>query len=231
MSRIPRCYHPLGWLVLLMLFGSLQAQEIRTDLDRIQQAYEQEGSGMINLEYRQYSGYPDEEPEIVQGAYHWDSHSQYLQLPGTEHLKNENYAILVNHQMQAIVVQDAPKVPSSRLDIPLDSLLAICDSVSFSTTPEGWHAWRLEINTSLIMAVSLVFDPVSYQIRKLVRWEQPFETEDQIIEPRLEIHYLRLRPLAQGKARFAESRFLKRNGDAFLPQTAYQHYQVYNYCR
>lgn len=223
-------YRLLACLLLACLSSSLTAQNVKQDVERINEAYRSLKGAQVELEYKHYAGHDPQNPEISKGTASWQGAFQKMSMPTMERLQNEKYAILVNHDMKAIIIQNAQVSTNLGSPIPLDSMLAICDSIQFSSKEDGLLAYRFVIGILGFEAIEVVFNPENYFIERIVCSQLPWQEGE--LGDRTEIHYRNFQKLsAASTSHFSEQRYVRRDGDTFLPQAAYQGYELYNFCR
>ncbi|MEM6345621.1 MAG: hypothetical protein AAF927_17145 [Bacteroidota bacterium] len=223
-------YRLLACLLLACLGQNLSAQNVKQDIERINEAYRSLKGGQVELEYRFYAGYDPDNVEITKGRASWQGVMQKMHTPSIERLQNDQYAILVNHDMKAVIIQNAPSTSTLASPIPLDSMLAICDSIQFQEKEEGLLSYRFLIGALGFEAVEVVFNPESYFIERIVCYQLPWEEGE--LGDRTEVHYRNLQKLSTtSTAHFSEQDYVRRDGEQFLLQSAYKGYKLYNFCR
>lgn len=225
----------LIWLPLFLLGLPLFAQDAATDLARINQFYATQSAGSLAMEYRLFVGNQTQPAEQFVGKTYWKAASYYLQMQETEKLQNDQYLLLVNHEMQTMIIQDAHEALPNPTPVPLDSVLSLCDSVIYEAPVGGLAAYRFVFDNFSYRTVKIAFDVRTYQIRKMIFWEAKpsgIDAEGQDEYARIEIAYRALAPLADRQTDpFSTSRFVKAAGETFVPQPDFQHYQLFNYTR
>lgn len=223
-------YRLLACLLLACLSYTLSAQNVKQDIERINEAYRSLKGAQVELEYQHYAGYDPGNPEISKGTASWQGANQKMSTPAMERLQNEKYAILVNHDMKTIIIQNAQVATNIGSPIPLDSLLAICDSIHFLQKENGLLAYRFVIGVLGFEAIEVVFNPQSYFIERIVCYQLPWKEGE--LGDRTEIHYRNFQRLSTSSTSpFSEQKYVRRDGDQFLPQLAYKGYELYNFCR
>lgn len=219
-----------------LIGGTATAQNVHQDFARINQFYAELEGGSFQLEYRLYLDGEPQPLETFVGETQWLGKQSYLQLQGMEKIQTGQHALLVNHEMETIIIQNARTEPALQSPIALDSVLAICDSVQFQALADGNHAYTLDLGDMIYRSIQIVFNPQSYQLQRLVLVEaEPSEVNEagEPVYARTEIHYQNFRS-TQGKrlaSTYRPEKFVQIKGDQIELQPAYQHYQLLNFTR
>ncbi|MEL7533158.1 MAG: hypothetical protein AAFN10_17710, partial [Bacteroidota bacterium] len=180
-------YRLLACLLLACVSQSLLAQDVKQDIEKINEAYRSLKGAQVELEYRHYAGHDPQNPEISKGTASWQGEHQKMSMPTMERLQNDKYAILVNHDMKAVIIQNAQVSANIGSPIPLDSLLAFCDSIDFRKTEDGLSAYHFVIGAIGFEAIEVVFNPESYFIERIVCYQLPWQEGE--LGDRTEVHY------------------------------------------
>lgn len=224
-------YHRLLVCLLLACLGAtLSAQNVKEDIKQINETYRSLKGAQVELEYRYYSGDESQNPEVLKGTAAWQNGQQKMVMPSLERLQNERFALLVNHEMKTIIIQNAPAAANLPSPIPLDSILAFCEDIQYLEKGKGLVAYRFYLNALGFESVEVVFNARTYLIEQIICQQISWEAGEK--GDRMEVHYRHLKKLSsQNALNFSEQQYVRPQGEDFLVQTAYQGYELYNFCR
>ena len=229
--------------LLLLLAGVLfnisllQAQEIKEDLRRIHEAYQQIKSYSVDIEQRVYPTFEAQQSiHLVTGKIRIAPDRYYSSIDGVELLQNDDYAIQVNHDNKTIIVQASMPLMEPQLGIPnLDSLLSLCSNVQFKKLSAKAFQYDLFFEEMEYARMRLVFNPKSWHIDQLVLYyagEDKWGGSETETQARVEIQFRngRFNPDIP-PATFYSQRFFKAKSGDFTLQPAYASFRLYNYLR
>jgi len=215
---------------LLFFFWLLpKAQDIHQDIAQINESYAKYTWLEMKTEYRWYSSPSASEPEEkIEGLIQNSPKGQYKRLGSMESLLTERYAIAVNHEEKVVMMQHAPtQVEISPLDIPLDTILLLCQNYKYETV-KGKPSWVFEINPDVadnFEKIRMVFNPQTYLVEKLVLYpaRDSYAPEEQ---SRLEIDFLQIKTTANLSTSFSESRYVFLQDGTWRLKADYQDYRL-----
>lgn len=211
------------------------AQDVKVDIQKINEAYSGHKSFRADLVYSLYASHADEVPhQTLKGVVQNQGSHQYSRMSDMETMINDQYALIINHERQTISLQ--PKFDrSSQIMQPvaLDSLTKICKDIQYQVLAGQHVAYDFYFDAYSYERIRVVFDPENYVIQKFVFYQKdpvelaPGQTPQAI---RMEIAFKNIQiNRSYPSNTFSEKKYVRKVGENFQPATTYASYELVNF--
>lgn len=221
-------YIRISLIIHLLFLGSIShAQNIKEDIQKINENYVIEGSFQQEIRFQLFASYETKEAlQSYTALIQKEGKSSYMKRGKVESLSNENFSLLVDHESKAIILQGAvQKDMSSISDVKLDSMLSLCSKTEFESKKGNLGIHHFYFKDYRYDKVSFEFSRSSYLIKKMTLYSRADESP-----MRVEISFFNVRKQPNfPKNTFSANRYLDQKAGVYSPNANYSDYQLLNY--
>lgn len=160
----------LSILVLFSIQSSVLCQDIKTDVNKINQAYSNLKSISLSVAYKYYANYQtDKVKEVKTGTLKSQGHRVFSTIGNTEMIQDDKRALIIDKKNKFITVNGNVNYtnPISQFG-SIDSVLKFASSVKSVAPSETTRGYELQLEKSEIASLTIIFNKKSYMIQKII---------------------------------------------------------------
>lgn len=227
----------LFFILLFTISHAATAQDAKTDILRVDQAYRAVKSLSVKMTYRLYATHDTKTvTDVQEGEYKKQGNHHRTRIAGVETLWDKDYTIVCDRNNEMIVIGNPVKVDIKPFQVSLDSLLKICSKV-VATENATQRTYRLEFANSRFAeytAMDVYINRNTWMIDRMVLFYRQSvalnaEKPDEKYPPRLEISYTDIRQnITFDEDEFAVSRYIETVKGKIKCAAAFSTYRLFN---
>ncbi|MEM7039083.1 MAG: hypothetical protein AAF570_19045 [Bacteroidota bacterium] len=226
-------------MITLLFVGTgtenLKAQDLTSDLLRLNQTYECLDQLAMDIDFRIYASHSSQVlVQQARGKSFRKGGQHFQELMGNRVYRTPDYMLMVNDQRRVLLLDDGDA--GAKQDFAVDfveELMTLADAKSSPIAgTDGQRGHSITSETAEFARIDIVFEAESFLLRKLVvyyRRSMPAGENGTLIQPRLEISFGNLRSgkNAVPKGIFTQN-YLEKTGNSYHPTPAWRNYQFVN---
>jgi|GEM_PF-4227364 len=222
-------------LILQPFAIRLNAQDARTDIEKINKVYSRERY-MLELEYKVFEYFSAEQPmQVEDGVVKKDGDHLYYKLGPVESIQQKEYSVVADHDDKIIALlpreynatDGKPFLPAQ-----LDSLQKFCRKIDYQPVNAALSSYAFHFTGSQYEVVKVSFNPRNHQISKIeLFYKEPVNLKEEEgapeRQPKMEIIYKKfdINPSFAAE-QFNYNYFLVKEGKDYKPKPIYKDYTV-----
>lgn len=210
-----------------LLFCNSFAQQLKSDLVKMQNTYRNAKSFSINVQLLLFENASDVKPlNSFSGSVKMDGSNYFNEIMGQTFIKNSNYIVSVDHNAKRIIYKEVSKYSTSAnmLSLSIDSLLMRYKSAKFIKTADACLTYELIPNSfgAIYNKILITVDTTNYTLKSIVYFYTIKSTYQKAI-----INYSNIQlniPISSSE--FSEKSYININGSNASPGKACKGYKI-----